>query len=182
MAYGDTETRGARRGMGQRRSLSDAFKISPPGNGQRLSFTQRRVQQLPIIVRLSNGQDDNVRASPKLWHRQLTRSRWDTLTGRKSSPSATGSGSGLEAYDDFVSQPFDPTSAQDVSQFLIDPAQLHPLANLSKDTLEYLTLEDSVLSDLPGNRSALPSRGWSDDLCYGAGVTYLAALSMGAST
>jgi len=66
-----------------------------------------------------------------------------------------------------------------VDQFLIDPAQLHPLANLSKDTLEYLQLEDSVLSDLPGSRSALPSRGWSDDLCYGTGVTYLTALGIG---
>jgi len=51
--------------------------------------------------------------------------------------------------------------------------------NLSKDTLDYLTLEDSVLSDLPGGRSALPSRGWSDDLCYGTGCTYLVALGTG---
>jgi mitochondrial import inner membrane translocase subunit TIM23 len=42
-----------------------------------------------------------------------------------------------------------------------------------------LTLEDSALSDLPGSQSALPSRGWSDDLCYGTGVTYLTALSAG---
>lgn len=61
----------------------------------------------------------------------------------------------------------------------MDPASLNPLAGLGKDTLEYLQLEDSVLSDLPGGRSALPSRGWSDDLCYGTGVTYLAALSVG---
>ncbi len=62
---------------------------------------------------------------------------------------------------------------------LPDPAQLHPLAGLDRDTLEYLTLEDSALSDLPGARSALPSRGWSDDLCYGTGTTYLAALGAG---
>ena len=36
-----------------------------------------------------------------------------------------------------------------------------------------------MLSELPGGRSALPSRGWSDDLCYGTGVTYLSALAMG---
>lgn len=60
-----------------------------------------------------------------------------------------------------------------------DPAALHPLAGLNKDTLDYLTLDDSALSDLPGSKSLLPSRGWSDDLCYGTGVTYLTALSMG---
>lgn len=36
-----------------------------------------------------------------------------------------------------------------------------------------------MLSDLPGAQSALPSRGWSDDLCYGTGMTYIAALSAG---
>jgi import inner membrane translocase subunit TIM23 len=47
------------------------------------------------------------------------------------------------------------------------------------ERLEYLTLDDSVLSDLPGSQSAIPSRGWSDDLCYGTGCTYLVALSTG---
>ncbi|KAK3107977.1 Mitochondrial import inner membrane translocase subunit tim23 [Teratosphaeriaceae sp. CCFEE 6253] len=60
-----------------------------------------------------------------------------------------------------------------------DPAALHPLAGLNQDTLDYLTLDDSALSDLPGAHSILPSRGWSDDLCYGTGVSYLAALSLG---
>ena len=60
-----------------------------------------------------------------------------------------------------------------------DPAALHPLAGLNQDTLDYLSLDDSALSDLPGSRSILPSRGWSDDLCYGTGVTYLSALAMG---
>lgn len=107
--------------------------------------------------------------------------RWDTLTGRKSSSSQTSTSAGFasEPHDTFQPTPFDPTTAQGVDQFLVDPAQLHPLANLSKDTLEYLQLEDSVLSDLPGSRSALPSRGWSDDLCYGTGVTYLSALGIG---
>lgn len=60
-----------------------------------------------------------------------------------------------------------------------DPSQLHPLAGLNQQTLDYLTLEDSALSDLPGAQAALPSRGWSDDLCYGTGVTYLTALTVG---
>jgi import inner membrane translocase subunit TIM23 len=56
---------------------------------------------------------------------------------------------------------------------------LHPLAGLNQDTLDYLSLEDTALDETPGSRSVLPSRGWSDDLCYGAGTTYLAALTIG---
>jgi mitochondrial import inner membrane translocase subunit TIM23 len=82
-----------------------------------------------------------------------------------------------------MTQPFDPSTAQDVSSFLggaiPDPSELHPLAGLNQDTLDYLTLEDSALDELPGSRSALPSRGWSDDLCYGTGTTYLTALTLG---
>ncbi|EEP81369.1 mitochondrial import inner membrane translocase subunit tim23 [Uncinocarpus reesii 1704] len=97
---------------------------------------------------------------------------WDTLSGRKSStPSST-------------SAAFDPNSAHDVSSFLSstaipDPSELHPLAGLNRETLDYLTLEDSTLNELPGSQSALPSRGWSDDLSYGTGTTYLTALSAG---
>jgi len=60
-----------------------------------------------------------------------------------------------------------------------DATQLHPLAGLNQDTLDYLTIEEGTLSDLPGSRSALPSRGWGDDLCYGTGITYLSALALG---
>ncbi|EDN07474.1 mitochondrial import inner membrane translocase subunit tim23 [Histoplasma capsulatum] len=101
---------------------------------------------------------------------------WDTLSGRKTStPSSPPSP---------PASTFDPTSAQDASSFLSgaampDPSLLHPLAGLNKDTLDYLSLEDSALDDLPGSRSALPSRGWSDDLSYGTGITYLTALSIG---
>jgi len=96
---------------------------------------------------------------------------WDALTGQKSSSKQT-------------QQTFDPTTAQDVSSFLgsdaiPDPSELHPLAGLNKETLDYLTLEESALDELPGSRSALPSRGWSDDLCYGTGTTYLTALTIG---
>ncbi|KAF4468613.1 mitochondrial import inner membrane translocase subunit tim23 [Fusarium albosuccineum] len=79
---------------------------------------------------------------------------------------------------------FDPTEGQGVEAFLqsstfADPSQLHPLAGLNRDTLEYISLEDSALSDLPGGQSVLPSRGFTDDLCYGTGVTYLAGLGVG---
>ena len=108
---------------------------------------------------------------------------WDALTGRKSSSSSSSSFGGTLQDPADVRQPtsFDPA---DVSSFLTgpalpDPSQLHPLAGLNQQTLDYLSLEDSALSDLPGSKSALPSRGWSDDLCYGTGVTYLTALSIG---
>jgi len=113
---------------------------------------------------------------------------WDSLTGRKSPPSSSSTPSSTtllaDPADPFRPTPFDPTTAADVSSFLTgpslpDPSQLHPLAGLNQETLDYLSLEESALSDLPGSRSALPSRGWSDDLCYGTGVTYLTALTMG---
>lgn len=111
---------------------------------------------------------------------------WDTLTGtsqNRKSP-ASASPTYQEPSPTYSPPAFDPTSAQDVTSFLggnggFDPSALHPLAGLDQDTLDYLTLEDNTLSDLPGARSALPSRGWSDDLCYGTGVTYLTALSLG---
>ncbi|KAL4736911.1 Tim17/Tim22/Tim23/Pmp24 family-domain-containing protein [Aspergillus similis] len=94
---------------------------------------------------------------------------WDSLSGRKQTKGADG---------------FDPSAAPDASSFLSevaipDPTQLHPLAGLNQDTLDYITLEDSALDQLPGSQSVLPSRGWSDDLCYGTGTTYVTALAIG---
>ena len=115
---------------------------------------------------------------------------WDTLTGRKAasaSVSTSSSASPTPTFDDTTSgTTFAPTdfSAPDVSSILgdaslPDPSQLHPLAGLNQQTLDYLSLEENALSDLPGAQSALPSRGWSDDLCYGTGVTYISALTAG---
>ncbi|KAF2085260.1 mitochondrial import inner membrane translocase subunit tim23 [Saccharata proteae CBS 121410] len=111
---------------------------------------------------------------------------WDSLTGRKPQSSQnSSSNTTTESRDSLPQAPaFDSSSAPNVSSFLnesiaFDPSQLHPLAGLNQDTLDYLTLEESALSDLPGGRSALPSRGWSDDLCYGTGTTYLTALTVG---
>ena len=53
-----------------------------------------------------------------------------------------------------------------------DPAALHPLANLDKETLDYIILEDEQIK----SAGALPSRGWTDDLCYGTGTTYLTGI------
>ncbi|OSS47656.1 hypothetical protein B5807_07284 [Epicoccum nigrum] len=111
---------------------------------------------------------------------------WDVFTGKKAS-TATPSQSPQEPHDHFDNSPsagtsaaaptlFDPTTAiQNPSDFILDPSQLHPLAGLNQDTLDYLSLEDSASVD----HSALPSRGWSDDLCYGTGVSYLTALTVG---
>ena len=111
---------------------------------------------------------------------------WDAFTGRKSSKHTSESRHAEPAPSagGFAHAPFDPTAATDVSSFLgsaslPDASKLHPLAGLNQQTLDYLSLDESQLSDLPGSRSILPSRGWSDDLCYGTGVTYLTALTIG---
>lgn len=112
---------------------------------------------------------------------------WDVFTGKRAQPAGQSSSpdSLHEPADVTIFQPsFDTPSSDDVGSFIntpgaFDPSSLHPLAGLNQETLDYLTLDDSALSDLPGSRSVLPSRGWSDDLCYGTGVTYLTALSIG---
>ncbi|KAF8075078.1 Tim17/Tim22/Tim23/Pmp24 family-domain-containing protein [Lyophyllum atratum] len=53
-------------------------------------------------------------------------------------------------------------------------------ANLG-DKLDYLLLDDDKKSELPGAGTAIPSRGWSDDLCYGTGTMYLSAIPVFAS-
>jgi hypothetical protein len=45
------------------------------------------------------------------------------------------------------------------------------------EQLDYLVLDDDKTNDLPGSGTAIPSRGWSDDLCYGTGTMYLGGLS-----
>jgi import inner membrane translocase subunit TIM23 len=113
---------------------------------------------------------------------------WDAFSGRKSSkqqssePSPAPSSS--PSIGGYATAPYDPNTAADASSFLgsislPDASKLHPLAGLNQQTLDYLSLDESQLSDLPGSRSLLPSRGWSDDLCYGTGVTYLSALTIG---
>lgn len=114
-------------------------------------------------------------------------SLWNALTGQKSNqnkPEHSHAPPPSEPTTNFTPPPFDPSSAQGVDSFLnssafADPSQLHPLAGLNKDALEYITLEESAVSDLPGGQSVLPSRGFTDDLCYGTGITYLSALSIG---
>lgn len=72
-----------------------------------------------------------------------------------------------------------PTAAGLLHNTALDPAKLHPLANIRDDDLEYLDIEEDRPNTLEGARTALPSRGWSDDLCYGTGTTYLGGLTFG---
>ncbi|CAH6722920.1 mitochondrial import inner membrane translocase subunit Tim23p [[Candida] jaroonii] len=78
---------------------------------------------------------------------------------------------------------FDPKQVEDVSTFLSNPqvmesAKLHPLAGLDKG-IEYLDLEDEQLNSVEGAQGLIPSRNWSDDLCYGTGAVYLLGLGVG---
>ncbi|RDX48235.1 mitochondrial import inner membrane translocase subunit tim23 [Polyporus arcularius HHB13444] len=71
-----------------------------------------------------------------------------------------------------------PTSGTDLLLGSLDPSKLHPLAGI-EDKLDYLLLDDDKTTDLPGAGTAIPSRGWSDDLCYGTGTMYLSGLALG---
>lgn len=80
---------------------------------------------------------------------------------------------------------FDPSQVTNVSSIIstpgaLDPARLHPLAGLERG-VEYLDLEEEQLSTMEGSRSLIPSRGWTDDLCYGTGAVYLIGLGLGGS-
>jgi import inner membrane translocase subunit TIM23 len=87
---------------------------------------------------------------------------------------------------EFVSESNDNTNAITATsgfQFAgipsFDASKLHPLAGLEKD-LEYLDLDEEKLSTIEGTGNGiLPSRGWSDDMCYGTGTLYLGGLGLG---
>lgn len=57
-------------------------------------------------------------------------------------------------------------------------ALLHPLAGLDKG-VEYLDLEEEKLNQVEGSQGLIPSRSWTDDLCYGTGAVYLMGLGLG---
>lgn len=78
---------------------------------------------------------------------------------------------------------FDPKEVSNVSSFLNQPGvfdtqRLHPLAGLDKG-IEYLDLEEEKLTTVEGAQGLIPSRNWSDDLCYGTGAVYLLGLGIG---
>ncbi|KAJ1017723.1 hypothetical protein NDA16_005042 [Ustilago loliicola] len=87
-----------------------------------------------------------------------------------SSPTPSTSGSASE---------YVPNAASLLGDASLNLGDLSPLVGLGKDDLEYLDLTDGAPSSMEGARTAVPSRGWSDDLCYGTGTTYLSGLAIG---
>jgi|SRR5579862_2937042 len=94
----------------------------------------------------------------------------DWLLGRKSSPPPPPPPQ-LETPSVLPQQNYEAPSIDSLLK-PHDPAALHPLANLDKETLDYIILEDEQIK----SAGALPSRGWTDDLCYGTGTTYLTGM------
>ena len=97
-----------------------------------------------------------------------------TTDSQKSSSSFQDSAAHQFSRDDPLVD--SPVTASDLLLGAYDPTRLHPLAQLG-DQLDYLVLDDDKLSDMPGAGTAIPSRGWSDDLCYGTGTMYLSGRS-----
>lgn len=60
-----------------------------------------------------------------------------------------------------------------MSSITLDANRLQPM---SLQGLDFLQVEDAPVGTSTG---LAPSRGWSDDLCYGTGTTYLAGLTLG---
>ncbi|EER35120.1 mitochondrial import inner membrane translocase subunit TIM23 [Candida tropicalis MYA-3404] len=83
---------------------------------------------------------------------------------------------------------FDPKEISDVNSIISTPgssttntsafSKLHPLAGLDKG-IEYLDLEEEKLNTVEGSKGLIPSRSWTDDLCYGTGAVYLLGLGIG---
>jgi mitochondrial import inner membrane translocase subunit TIM23 len=90
-------------------------------------------------------------------------------------PTAFLQSAGFSQRDGSGISPADAVTASDLLMGAYDPAKLHPMANLG-DKLDYLLLEDEKTNELPGSGTAIPSRGWSDDLCYGTGTMYLGGM------
>jgi import inner membrane translocase subunit TIM23 len=70
-----------------------------------------------------------------------------------------------------------PDLHQDMSSILatvdFNKAKLHPMAGLGR--VDYLFNSDDDI--IPG--MSIPQRGFTDDLCYGVGTTYICGLSIG---
>lgn len=64
-----------------------------------------------------------------------------------------------------------------MSSVTYDANRLQPVA--LQGGLDFLQVEGESTGNSMGGGSLAPSRGWSDDLCYGTGTTYLAGLTLG---
>lgn len=76
-------------------------------------------------------------------------------------------GNSYEKMPDFMS-----------SSYQYDTAKLHPLA--VQGGIDFLQVDDPQQSaSYGGGATFTPSRGWTDDLCYGTGTVYLGGLTLG---
>jgi import inner membrane translocase subunit TIM23 len=65
-----------------------------------------------------------------------------------------------------------------MTQATFSASRLQPMA--AQGGIDFLQLEESTGgSGSAGGPALTPSRGWTDDLCYGTGTTYLAGLTLG---
>ncbi|CAO1631579.1 unnamed protein product [Parajaminaea phylloscopi] len=86
-------------------------------------------------------------------------------------------------FSNAPSSSYDPAYTPSASDIFagqgFDSARLNPFAGLGKEEVEYLDIVDNQPNQIEGARTALPGRGWSDDLSYGTGTTYLSGLVLG---
>ncbi|KAG0168900.1 Mitochondrial import inner membrane translocase subunit tim23 [Apophysomyces sp. BC1034] len=64
-----------------------------------------------------------------------------------------------------------------LSDISYDSTKLQPMA--LQGGIDFLQIEDQASGPGGGGAALTPSRGWTDDLCYGTGATYLAGLTLG---
>ncbi|KAI9282117.1 Tim17/Tim22/Tim23/Pmp24 family-domain-containing protein [Umbelopsis sp. AD052] len=65
-----------------------------------------------------------------------------------------------------------------MTQATFSSSRLQPMT--AQGGIDFLQLEESAGgSGSAGGAALTPSRGWTDDLCYGTGTTYLAGLTLG---
>lgn len=95
---------------------------------------------------------------------------------------------GVSSYDDDLASSSMSDNSYDkmpdfMSQLSFDAAKLQPMS--VQGGIDFLQVEDqygggqSGAGVVGGGASLAPSRGWTDDLCYGTGTTYLAGLTLG---
>ena len=70
-----------------------------------------------------------------------------------------------------------PTAAGLLRNTALDPAKLHPFANI-KDDLEYLDFDEG--KPIEGGKTLIHTNNFTDALCYGTGTTYAGGLALGA--
>ncbi|KAI9137911.1 Tim17/Tim22/Tim23/Pmp24 family-domain-containing protein [Paraphysoderma sedebokerense] len=68
-----------------------------------------------------------------------------------------------------------PSVTSILNNYNFESGRIQPIPNL--ESVDYIFTEDSPFTRASGG--FVPSRGWTDDLCYGTGTVYLTGLSAG---